>query len=168
MGQGGRLLLQQRYQVFTGHAFRILRHILRRAGGDDAPATRAAFGTQVDQPIRHLDDVEVVIDCEDGVAAVDQTVPSQFTPPVNPLNPTPTSPDLNTGRTKPGTPRSEASTSVSASCVHPGGVKTNIAAASRVSSSLSDITGGDAINNPLSVNRASNTRDYLAARGVAM
>ncbi|WP_437126346.1 OmpA family protein [Noviherbaspirillum album] len=31
-----------------------------------------------------------------------------------------------------------------------------------------DITGGDAINNPLSVNRASNTRDYLAARGVAM
>ncbi|MDX3657979.1 hypothetical protein PV646_11760 [Streptomyces sp. ID05-26A] len=35
-------------------------------------------------------------------AAVDQTVPSQFTPPVNPLNPTPTGPDL-TSRT-PGTP----------------------------------------------------------------
>lgn len=30
-----------------------------------------------------------------------------------------------------------------------------------------DNTGSDAINNPLSVNRAANTRDYLAARGVA-
>jgi outer membrane protein OmpA-like peptidoglycan-associated protein len=29
-----------------------------------------------------------------------------------------------------------------------------------------DSTGSDAINNPLSVNRASSTRDYLAARGV--
>jgi len=29
-----------------------------------------------------------------------------------------------------------------------------------------DSTGTDAINNPLSVNRASSTRDYLAARGV--
>lgn len=30
----------------------------------------------------------------------------------------------------------------------------------------SDSTGTDAINNPLSVNRAASTRDYLAARGV--
>lgn len=30
-----------------------------------------------------------------------------------------------------------------------------------------DSTGGDAINNPLSVNRAAHTRDYLSARGVA-
>jgi outer membrane protein OmpA-like peptidoglycan-associated protein len=30
-----------------------------------------------------------------------------------------------------------------------------------------DSTGTDAINNPLSVNRAASTRDYLAARGVA-
>ncbi len=30
-----------------------------------------------------------------------------------------------------------------------------------------DNTGGDAINNPLSVNRAAHTRDYLVARGVA-
>ena len=29
-----------------------------------------------------------------------------------------------------------------------------------------DSTGGDAINNPLSVNRAASTRDYLTARGV--
>ncbi|MGW6443518.1 PPE domain-containing protein [Lentzea sp. NPDC055074] len=36
-------------------------------------------------------------------AAVDQTVPSQFTPPVNPINPTPTVPDLTGGRT-PGAP----------------------------------------------------------------
>ncbi|MDR3214370.1 MAG: OmpA family protein, partial [Azoarcus sp.] len=31
-----------------------------------------------------------------------------------------------------------------------------------------DSTGSDAINNPLSVNRAAATRDYLTARGVAM
>jgi outer membrane protein OmpA-like peptidoglycan-associated protein len=30
-----------------------------------------------------------------------------------------------------------------------------------------DSTGSDAINNPLSVNRAASTRDYLAARGVS-
>ncbi|MGH8807200.1 MAG: OmpA family protein, partial [Noviherbaspirillum sp.] len=30
-----------------------------------------------------------------------------------------------------------------------------------------DSTGGDAINNPLSVNRAAQTRDYLTVRGVA-
>lgn len=30
-----------------------------------------------------------------------------------------------------------------------------------------DNTGSDAINNPLSVNRAANTRDYLTARGIA-
>lgn len=31
-----------------------------------------------------------------------------------------------------------------------------------------DSTGSDAVNNPLSVNRASRTRDYLVSRGVAM
>ena len=31
-----------------------------------------------------------------------------------------------------------------------------------------DSTGSDAVNNPLSVNRAARTRDYLASRGVAM
>jgi len=30
-----------------------------------------------------------------------------------------------------------------------------------------DSTGSDAINNPLSVNRAASTRDYLTARGVS-
>ncbi|SDH26134.1 PPE family protein [Lentzea fradiae] len=36
-------------------------------------------------------------------AAVDQTVPQQFTPPVNPVNPTPANPEFGGGRT-PGTP----------------------------------------------------------------
>jgi outer membrane protein OmpA-like peptidoglycan-associated protein len=31
-----------------------------------------------------------------------------------------------------------------------------------------DSTGSDAVNNPLSVNRAASTRDYLSARGVSM
>jgi hypothetical protein len=40
-------------------------------------------------------------------AAVDQTVPAQFTPPVNPINPTPTGPELGGGRT-PTTPETGA------------------------------------------------------------
>ncbi|GGM99517.1 hypothetical protein GCM10011609_42270 [Lentzea pudingi] len=48
-------------------------------------------------------------------AAVDQTVPSQFTPPVNPLNPTPTGPDLTTrtpGTSPDGTPSGGAAAPV--------------------------------------------------------
>src|SRR5882724_8447293 len=43
-----------------------------RALGDDAAATFAAFGAEVDDPVGLLDDVEVVLDDEHGVAKIDQ------------------------------------------------------------------------------------------------
>lgn len=45
------------------------------------------------------------------------------------------------------------------------GLKDNPAATVRIIG-YTDSTGTDAINNPLSVNRAASTRDNLAARGV--
>jgi len=43
--------------------------LLRSARGHDVPAGRAALGPEVDQPIRRLEDVKVVLDHDDGVTA---------------------------------------------------------------------------------------------------
>src|SRR5580700_4080764 len=42
------------------------------AGGDDVAAAGAAVGAEVDDVVGGLDDVEVVLDDDDGVAAVDE------------------------------------------------------------------------------------------------
>ncbi len=47
---------------------------LGRALGDDAAATLAAFGAEVDDPVSLLDDVEVVLDDEHGVAEIDEAL----------------------------------------------------------------------------------------------
>src|SRR6267143_1331469 len=47
---------------------------LGRALGDDAAATLAAFGAEVDDPVSLLDDVEVVLDDEHGVAEIDKAL----------------------------------------------------------------------------------------------
>ena len=46
--------------------------LFRGAGGDDLAAAGAAFGAHVDDPVGGLDDVEVVLDDEEGAAAVDE------------------------------------------------------------------------------------------------
>src|SRR4051794_2918195 len=51
-----------------------LRHLLGSAHGDDVSAPVAALGTDVDDLVGALDDVEVVLDHQHGVAGVDQTV----------------------------------------------------------------------------------------------
>src|SRR5690348_2069619 len=48
--------------------------LFRRAGGDDATAARAAFGTEVDDPIGRLDHFQIVLDDQHGVALVDERV----------------------------------------------------------------------------------------------
>ena len=48
--------------------------LLGGADGDDFAAAVSAFGTHVDQPIGGLDDVQVVLDNQDGVAGGDQAV----------------------------------------------------------------------------------------------
>ena len=52
----------------------VARDLLGRALGDDPAAPVAALRTEVDDPVGGLDDVEVVLDDEDRVAAVDQPV----------------------------------------------------------------------------------------------
>src|SRR5260370_42491513 len=47
---------------------------LWRALGDDAPATPAAFGAEVDDPVGLLNDVEMELDDEPGVAEIDQAL----------------------------------------------------------------------------------------------
>ncbi|WP_394614556.1 PPE domain-containing protein [Lentzea sp. JNUCC 0626] len=74
------------------------------------PGEFAGFETVGSSPVdtlaandaSHRRAADVMAAFQRNSAAVDQTVPSQFTPPVNPLAPTPTGPDLTT-RT-PGTP----------------------------------------------------------------
>ena len=51
---------------------RVGRDGFRGALGNDAAALIAAFGTEVDQPVRGLHDVQVVLDHDNGVAGVPQ------------------------------------------------------------------------------------------------
>ena len=48
--------------------------MFRRAAGDDFAAAAAAFRAEIDDPVRGFDDVQVVFDDDDGVAAVAQAV----------------------------------------------------------------------------------------------
>ena len=51
-----------------------LHHVLGRADRDDLPAAHAAVWPQVQDPVRRLDDVEIMLDHHDGVALVDKAV----------------------------------------------------------------------------------------------
>src|SRR5262249_28708333 len=55
-------------------SIRPLHHLLRRAGGDHPPAVVAALGPEIDDPVRRLDDVHVVLDDHHGVALIDELV----------------------------------------------------------------------------------------------
>ena len=48
-------------------------HLLGRAGRDDLASARSALGPQVDDPVRGLDDIEIVLDDDHGVALVDES-----------------------------------------------------------------------------------------------
>ena len=49
-------------------------HVCRRTGDHDLATADAAFRTEVDDPVGGLDDVEVVLDDDDGVAVITQPV----------------------------------------------------------------------------------------------
>src|SRR5437870_8659075 len=66
--------LQHRLQILARRRDRGLRNRLGRAFGDDLAAVDAAAGAKVDHPVGGLDDVEVVLDHDHGVAGVDQAV----------------------------------------------------------------------------------------------
>src|SRR5204862_4185446 len=64
--------LDERSEELAGVAVRGLGHGFGRALHDDHAAGVAAFGTEVDDPISRLHDVEVVLDHEHGVALIDE------------------------------------------------------------------------------------------------
>src|SRR3989344_6965184 len=51
---------------------RFSRNLFGRAFGDDSAAPLPSFGAEVDDPVGGFDDVEVVLDDDDGIAAVDE------------------------------------------------------------------------------------------------
>src|SRR5579872_6435420 len=55
-------LLQHGLQELAGVAARRLDDVFRRTPGDDFAAAVAAFGTEIDHPVRGLDDLEIVLD----------------------------------------------------------------------------------------------------------
>ena len=54
-------------QCCAGEGGRVGGDVRRGAGGDDAPAVIATAGAQVDEPVRSVDEVEVVLDDQHGV-----------------------------------------------------------------------------------------------------
>ena len=56
----------------AGVRIRGLGDLLRRAGDDELATLVPALGAEVDDPVGHLDDVEVVLDHDDRVARVDE------------------------------------------------------------------------------------------------
>ncbi len=66
--------LQRLPKEHAGVAGLAARDLLRGALGDHLATAGAALGAEVDDPVRGLDHVEVVLDHDDGVALVDETV----------------------------------------------------------------------------------------------
>ena len=58
----------------AGVGFFVAGDLLGGALGDDAAAAFAAFGAEVDDPVGLLDDVEMVLDDEDGVAEIGEAI----------------------------------------------------------------------------------------------
>ena len=74
--RSGAVTLQQRAKKAPSVRGCLGRDLLRRAGGDDLTATRAAFRAQIDDPVCGLDHIQVVLNDDDGVAVVAQ--PMQY------------------------------------------------------------------------------------------
>src|SRR3954452_2117355 len=61
-------------EVLAGRRTTGRRDLLRRSLGDDPSATRSTLWSEVDDPVSGLDDIEVVLDDEDRVAAVHEAM----------------------------------------------------------------------------------------------
>src|SRR5579863_908457 len=72
--RGGGPPREQWGEVATRPGGGVRRNVLRGARGDDPSAAFAAFGPEIDHPVRGLDDIQVVLDHDDGVALVAQAV----------------------------------------------------------------------------------------------
>src|SRR2546430_993995 len=59
-------------QITPGDAPLVRGDLLRRSHRDDLAPLVASLGAEVDHPVRRLDELDVVLDHHDGVAAVDE------------------------------------------------------------------------------------------------
>ena len=60
------------FEIFAGGGVGVMGEIFWGAGGDDLTAVLAAFGTHIDNPVGGFDDMEVMLDDNHRVAAVDE------------------------------------------------------------------------------------------------
>ena len=66
---GWRVAVAQNFsKVAAGERLRVARHLFRGAGGDDPSTLIAAVWAQIDQPVGGLDDIEIVLDDQQGSA----------------------------------------------------------------------------------------------------
>src|SRR5688500_4267457 len=73
--EGGRARAsQQRLQIAGGVRLLVLHDLFRSARHENPAATRAALRSEIDDPVRGFDHVEVVLDDDHGVSLVTQTV----------------------------------------------------------------------------------------------
>src|SRR5215469_3361253 len=70
----GRLKAQNAGEGLAGVRLFGARDLFRSALGDDPAAALSAFGAEVDDPVGLLDDVEMVLDDEHGVAQIDEAL----------------------------------------------------------------------------------------------
>src|SRR5215469_15435901 len=64
--------IQHARQKFSRMRLRIPRHLLGRSSRDHPPSFLTTLGPQVDQPVRRLDHVQIVLDDQHGRSAVEQ------------------------------------------------------------------------------------------------
>jgi hypothetical protein len=67
-------ILQVFLQVQPGVRLLVCRDLLRRAFSDQIAVPITALRPQIDQPVRHFDDVRVMLDDDDAVALIDEPV----------------------------------------------------------------------------------------------
>ena len=60
------------FQKSSGYAFGACGNLVRRAAGDNLSACRAAAGPHVDDIIGTSDDIQIMLDDDDGCAAFDE------------------------------------------------------------------------------------------------
>ena len=67
-----------RREILTGEALSDFRDLLWCTRGNDAAATGAAVGAEIEDPVGGLDDLEIVLDHQHRVAGLDQPVRFDF------------------------------------------------------------------------------------------
>lgn len=65
---------QDRREVLAREGSGMAGDVLRRAGRKDLSAAAAAFGAEIDDPVGRFDDIEVVLDDDDGIPFIAQPV----------------------------------------------------------------------------------------------